>query len=128
MAIFFSFLSSSSFRVFGAGAGWPSGVGLSSRSLPLSALSQRGVSYPPPSSRLLARALAVPQSRNPPLVKTGRLSSTASHGVAVGSFCESNLAGATLVQAVNIHVETPQLASLSSKIHSTDFASASVLF
>lgn len=44
---------------------------------PTSAFSQRGVSYPPPSPRGLTRTQPVPQSRNPPLVKTRHLVSVA---------------------------------------------------
>ena len=44
---------------------------------PPSAFSQRGVSYPPPSPRGLTRTQPVPQSRNPPLVKTRHLVSVA---------------------------------------------------
>ena len=54
-----------------------SSLSVSGRVQSASALNQRGVSYPPPSPRGLTRAQPVPQSRNPPLVKTRRLASMA---------------------------------------------------
>ena len=58
-----------------------------------SALNQmRGVSYPPPSPRGLTRAQPVPQSRNPPLVKTRRLTS-----VGLASSCSINVERETVV-------------------------------
>lgn len=56
----------------------------------------RGVSYPPPSPRGLTRAQPVPQSRNPPLVKTRRLTSVvASSNVStmVGDLHQSSASG-----------------------------------
>lgn len=56
-----------------------SSLSVSGRVQSASALNQRGVSYPPPSPRGLTRAQPVPQSRNPPLVKTRRLASVTGH-------------------------------------------------
>lgn len=51
-------------------------LSVSGRVQSASSLNQmRGVSYPPPSPRGITRAQPVPQSRNPPLVKTRRLTS-----------------------------------------------------
>lgn len=64
-----------------------SSLSVSGRVQSASALNQmRGVSYPPPSPRGLTRAQPVPQSRNPPLVKTRRLTS-----VGLASSCSINV-------------------------------------
>ena len=54
---------------------------LSASSLASKGACQRGVSYPPPSPRGIVRSQPVPQSRNPPLVKTRRLASTSGVGL-----------------------------------------------
>ncbi|XP_059490860.1 pleckstrin homology domain-containing family G member 5-like isoform X3 [Neocloeon triangulifer] len=54
----------------------PTGKGLSP---------QRGVSYPPPSPRALRRSYAVPQSRNPPLLKSRHVLGVRSANEAEGS-------------------------------------------
>uniref|UniRef100_A0A0N8CD92 Pleckstrin domain-containing family G member n=1 Tax=Daphnia magna TaxID=35525 RepID=A0A0N8CD92_9CRUS len=61
----------------GTTSGMGSSLNVSGRVHSPSALNQRGVSYPPPSPRGLTRTQPVPQSRNPPLVKTRRLASVA---------------------------------------------------
>ena len=65
---------------------------------PTSAFSQRGVSYPPPSPRGLTRTQPVPQSRNPPLVKTRHLVSVA--GVTTtAAINDTTLTSSCLVEA-----------------------------
>lgn len=71
-------------------------------------LNLRGLSYPPPSPRGLTRSPPVPQSRNPPLVKTKNhsVSSTCAFG------CQECSCHAS-VEATNVNVD---LGSLMSKI------------
>ena len=78
-----------------------------------SALNQRGVSYPPPSPRGLTRAQPVPQSRNPPLVKTRRLASLAT-GVSVcvnDTSLQHQHSSAALVEAANPNADMTVLTS-----------------
>ena len=75
----------------------------------ISALSQRGVSYPPPSPRGLTRTQPVPQSRNPPLVKTRHLVSVAGVNNSVNSTSPAYLVEA----AINPNIE---LTTVESKV------------
>jgi len=63
----------------------PTGKGLSPQ--------HRGVSYPPPSPRALRRSYAVPQSRNPPLLKSRHVLGARSANDADGSVDVPLIAG-----------------------------------
>ena len=76
-------------------SGFAASLSVSGRIQPASALSQRGVSYPPPTLRGLTRTMPVPQSRNPPLVKSRHLVSVA--GVATAA--ANDTSPACLVEA-----------------------------
>ena len=80
-----------------------SSLSVSGRVQSASALNQRGVSYPPPSPRGLTRAQPVPQSRNPPLVKTRRLASVA--GLINVNVTDSSNQQSTTVEATNTNVD-----------------------
>lgn len=77
-----------------------SSLSVSGRVQSASALNQRGVSYPPPSPRGLTRAQPVPQSRNPPLVKTRRLAS-------VAGLINVNVTDSTSQQSASVETTNP---------------------
>lgn len=86
-----------------------SSLSVSGRVHSASALNQRGVSYPPPSPRGLTRAQPVPQSRNPPLVKTRRLASVA--GLINVNISDSTIQHSATVEATNPNVDLRNLTS-----------------
>ncbi|XP_046442623.1 pleckstrin homology domain-containing family G member 5-like isoform X5 [Daphnia pulex] len=91
----------------GTSSGQGSSLSVSGRVHSASALNQRGVSYPPPSPRGLTRAQPVPQSRNPPLVKTRRLASVA--GLINVNISDATIQHSATVEATNPNVDLRNL-------------------